>query len=114
MSRFESPRKIGLINIRPVGVKAYTPAYKAIRGYAGLKLGYSLGYERNSYNISYHKDSWEYTEKHSYYNKEHFFGLDFSLGVQLHKNIAIGYNLNYITNPDGGLVNNMAKISLLF
>ena len=114
MSRFESPGKIGLINIRPVGVKAYTPANKAIRGYAGLKIGYSLGYERNSYNIIYYKDSWEYTEKHSHYNKEHFFGVDFSLGIQFHKNFAIGYNLNFIINGKEELVNHMAKFSYLF
>ena len=114
MTHFESPGNIGLVNIRPLGVKAYTPAYKAIRGYAGLKLGYSFGYEKYYYNEYFHINNQTYFETHSRYDKEHFFGLDFSLGVQFHKNIAIGYNLNYITNSDGGLVNHMAKISFIF
>jgi len=114
MSRFESPGKIGLVNIRPLGVKFYTPASGAIRGYAGLKLGYSLVYEKEYYNIIYFKENWEYTEKHSSYFTEHLFGLDFSVGVQFHKNIAIGYNLNFITNNNGELVSHMAKVSFLF
>lgn len=114
MTHFESPGNIGLVNIRPLGVKAYTPAYKAIRGYAGLKLGYSFGYEKYYYNEYFHINNQTYFETHSRYYKEHFFGLDFSLGAQFHKNIAIGYNLNYITNSDGGLVNHMAKISFIF
>ena len=114
MTRFESPENIGLVNIRPLGVKAYTPAHKAIRGYVGLKLGYSFGYEKDYYNKYFYINDNIYYETHSLYYKEHFFGLDFSLGVQFHKNIAIGYNLNYITNGDGGLTNHMAKISILF
>jgi len=114
MTHFESPGNIGLVNIRPLGVKAYTPAYKAIRGYAGLKLGYSFGYEKYYYNEYFHINNQTFFETHSRYDKEHFFGLDFSLGVQFHKNIAIGYNLSYITNGDGGIGNHMAKISFLF
>ena len=114
MSEFKSPGKIGIVNIRPLGVKAYTPAYKAIRGYVGLKLGYTFGYEKYYYNQYFYINNQKYFEAHTNYYKEHFFGLDFSLGVQVHKNIAIGYNLNYITNHDGKLVNHMAKISFLF
>lgn len=113
-ANFESPKNFGLINIRPLGIKAYSPAYKAIRGYAGLKLGYSFGYEKGYYDEYFYIKNKTYRETHTHYYKEHFFGLDFSLGVQFHKNIAIGYNLNYITNNDGGLVNHMAKISFLF
>ena len=114
MSRFESPEKVGLINIRPLGVKLYTPANKYIRAYAGLKLGYSFAYEENYFYLRYEKDTCEYIDSGSYYDKAHYFGLDFSLGIQLHKNIAIGYNLNFNTNDDGDLLNHMAKISFLF
>lgn len=114
MTAFDNPKEIGLVNLRPLGIKGFTPAYKAIRGYAGLNLGYSFAYERDYFYRTYNKETWEYTDKHTFYYKYHFFGLDFSLGVQIHRNIAIGYNLNFITNSDGGVTNHMAKLSFIF
>lgn len=114
MSRFQSPGNVGLINFRPLGIKLFTPACQAIRGYAGLNLGYSFGYERYHYINIYYDDTWEYTDKYTSYYKDHFFGLDFSVGIQFHKNFAIGYNLNFITNSDNRLISHMAKLSYIF
>jgi len=78
-----------------LGARGYTPSWKWIRGYADLNLGYTLGY-------------------YEFYDTEtsHNFGLDFSVGIQLHKRFAIGYNLNF-TAPDQAKTH-MARISLLF
>lgn len=114
MSYFESPGEIGLVNIRPLGIKGYTPAYKAIRGFTGLKLGYSFGYEKYYYYDVFYINNQKYYERSTSYEKGHFFGLDFSLGVQFHKNFAIGYNLNFITNSESSYLHHMAKISILF
>lgn len=114
MTEFESPAKIGLLNFRLLGVRLFTPAYKTIRGYAGLNLGYSLAYLRDYEYSTYIKGDWEYTDKRTKYLTDHLFGLDFSVGVQVHKNIAIGYNLNFITNDGGNTKNHMAKISFIF
>ena len=66
------------------GVRGYTPAYNAIRGFADLNLGYTLD----------------------------GLGMNFSLGIQVHKHYAIGYHLTYIPYDSGAF--HMAKISFLF
>jgi len=122
MTRFKSPAEVGLINFRPIGIRLYSPAYESFRAYAGLKLGYSLVYERVQYYEIYRMNSWDISELISSdnklliysYNTAHFFGLDFCTGIQIHKNIAIGYNLNFIANGNGSLLNHMGKISFLF
>lgn len=114
ISRFESPASIGLVNFRPLGIRFHTPAYGTIRGYAGLKLGYSYGYQKDSYTVITAYSGYEHLEKHTFFYKEHLFGLDFCTGIQFHKNIAVGYNLNFITNNEVKLLNHMAMISFIF
>lgn len=114
MTEFKSPGKIGLLNFRLLGVKLFTPAFNTIRGYAGLNLGYSLAYLKHYEYNTYIEGNWEYTDKRTEYLIDHLFGLDFSVGVQVHKNIALGYNLNFITNDGGNMKNHMAKISFIF
>jgi hypothetical protein len=114
MTEFKSPGKIGLLNFRLLGVRLFTPAYKTIRGYAGLNLGYSLAYLKHYEYNTYIKGEWEYTDKRTDYLIDHLFGLDFCVGVQVHKNISIGYNLNFITNYGENTKNHMGKISFIF
>lgn len=114
MTNFGNPADIGMINFRLLGVKFFTPAYKTIRGYTGLNLGYSLIYEKYYEYDTYIEGEWEYTDKYTKFYTDHHFGLDFSVGVQIHKNIAIGYNLNFVTNDGYKLKNHMAKISFIF
>ena len=99
MSGFDSPADYGQLNLRCLGVRAYTPAFKSFRGYVDLNMGYTLSYY----------DRWDM-------EINHHFGLDFGLGVQLSKHFAIGYNLNYST-PVERYQNNTshwARISFLF
>ena len=96
MSGFDySPADGGALNLRVLGARGYTPSYKWIRGYVDLNMGYSMNY--------YDMKGIE---------TRHNFGLDFSVGIQLHKNIAIGYNLTFVA-PDKGK-SHMARIAFLF
>ena len=96
MSGFQSPADFGQVNFKFLGVRGYTPAYQSIRGYVDLNMGYTLVYY----------DTWGGV------GTSHHFGLDFSVGVQLHKNFAIGYNLNF-TAP-GSAKSHWARFAFLF
>lgn len=98
MSGFYSPEQFGQVNFKLLGARGYTPAYKSIRGYVDLNLGYTLCYFENYWGGGT--------------STSHHFGLDFSVGVQVHKNIAFGYNLNFIA-PDNAK-SHWARISFLF
>lgn len=97
ITNFDCPFDSGILNIKALGVRGYTPSYKWIRGYADLNMGVGLNY--------YEKYWSEETEIDAN------FSLDFGFGVQVHKSVAIGYNLNYLSN---GALGHMAKISFLF
>ncbi len=95
-----NPENFGQLNLKVLGVRGYTPSWKWIRGYADLNMGYTMRYYQTW------KDEYEDT---------HHFGLDFSVGVQLHKRVAIGYNLTYITPADYYRdKTHWARISVLF
>ena len=80
MNNFSSPADVSLINLKLVGVRGYTPSHKWFRGYGDLSLGYSFLYDFGGY---YHR-----------------LGIDLNLGVQLHKNFALGLDLIYCApNP---------------
>lgn len=79
MNNFSSPADVSLINLKLVGVRGYTPSHKWFRGYGDLSLGYSFLYD---FGGCYHR-----------------LGIDLNLGVQLHKNFALGLDLIYCT-PD--------------
>lgn len=98
MSGFDSPGDAGLLNIKLAGVRGYTPSWKWIRGYVDLNMGLGINYYYNGYT-----DDTEVNPN---------FGLDFGVGVQVHKNVAVGYNLNFLA-PDKAK-GHMAKISVLF
>lgn len=71
MNDFSNPRDVGLINLKLLGVRGYTPSYKWLRGYADLCLGYS----------------YEYGDIH------HYLGMDLNLGAQVHKHFAFGIDV---------------------
>ncbi len=75
--------EVGQFNAKFLGVRAHTPTYKSVRGYVDLNLGYTFAY-----------DNREPGEREVRDDVSHNIGVDFGLGVQVHKNIAIGYNLN--------------------
>ncbi|MCH5169289.1 MAG: hypothetical protein J1F27_06565, partial [Prevotellaceae bacterium] len=98
MSGFNSPADAGLLNIKLAGVRGYTPSWKWIRGYVDLNMGLGV-----NYYYDYRTDDTEFNPN---------FGLEFGVGVQVHKNVAVGYNLNFLA-PDKAK-GHMAKISVLF
>ena len=91
--------KSGLLNFKLLGVSGYTPSYKWIRGYADVNLGYTL-----DYNTRYWRG-----ESTSFC---HCFGWQTGLGIQLHKNIAIGCEFVFCT--EGNLYSIGARVSALF
>lgn len=144
------PADAGQMNFKLLGARGYTPAWKAIRGYVDLNLGYTLSYNRGidlsgiedledilgdfgydygdledilgmlgrssapTTRARYSDDYLDYLDNPgSGINVYHHFCLDFGVGVQVHKNVAIGYNLNFLA---GGYKtkSHWAKISFLF
>ncbi|MBQ8865839.1 MAG: hypothetical protein IJ020_06875 [Bacteroidaceae bacterium] len=98
MSGFVSPAEVGQFNFKLLGARGYTPAWKSIRGYVDLNLGYTLYYYER-YDVE----------------AVHNFGLDFGLGVQVHKNVAVGYNLNVLAGGfDEAAKSHWFKVSFLF
>ncbi|MBR5393693.1 MAG: hypothetical protein IK144_01260 [Bacteroidaceae bacterium] len=89
-----SPADYGQVNIKLLGARAYTPSYRWIRGYADLNVGYTIKYGWNTKEPS------------------HYLGLDFGVGLQVHKRFAVGYNLNYL-GPEK-IKEHWAKFSFLF
>ncbi|MBP3688954.1 MAG: hypothetical protein J6I54_03110 [Bacteroidaceae bacterium] len=95
----------GQLNLR-TGVRANTPAYKRIRGYADLNIGYGICFASVP-GFSYYGYSQDGGT-----NVSHDFTLGFGVGVQVHKNIAIGYHLNYYAVASA--TTHWAKISFIF
>ena len=91
ISNFANPSEFFALSIRALGARGYTPSWKWIRGYADLNLGLGVIYDYGDYYCD--------------------FGIDFGIGVQVHKRVAFGYNLNYLASGGTG---HMAKISFLF
>ncbi|MBR4131135.1 MAG: hypothetical protein IKU02_09505 [Bacteroidaceae bacterium] len=107
MSGFCNPREQGLFNLRPLGLRLYTPAHE-FRIYAGLNLGFSFIYANEKGFHPNNQLAWKWKYRQS------CFGLDFKAGIQFHKNIAIGYNLNFIKNKNIKGMGHWGNISVLF
>jgi hypothetical protein len=104
-SGWNSPDKAGSVNFRFLGARGYSPSWKWMRGYVDLNMGYTLGYyDQNN------------GKKDSETETTHHFGLDFGVGLQVHKRFAIGYHMGYVTGyggGDGGTAH-FCKLSVLF
>ena len=94
----KSPNHYGVVNARLGGVRAYLPCIDNIRLYADLALGYTYMYMNYDHLKQHH----------------HLGSFDAGAGIQLHKNLAIGYNLHFIVNGNGHATYHWGKISLLF
>lgn len=79
---WDTPDLGGFVNFRLLGARGYTSSYRWVRGYVDLNLGYTLGYFDFGRSVE----------------TTHHFGLDFGVGIQLHKNVAIGYNMTYLSS----------------
>ena len=109
-SKFCSPKEVGQFNYSPLGIRLHTPIYESIRTFTELNLGYTLIY-MNDQNISipgYGKININGDTLH------HLFGMNFTTGIQFHKNFAIGYNLEFFKNKDMKLFTHWGKILIIF
>lgn len=99
-SRFDSPDDWCQLNIRIGGLRCYTPNWNMIRAYTNFDLGYTM--------------------IHAYGEDEtHHFGFDFGVGIQVHKSITFGYNLNCVAENNVGntgsiTMSHWARIGFVF
>lgn len=93
-----NPTESGMLNLKLLGVSGFTPSYKWIRGFSEVNLGYTLGYESNY---------WRNRTSSIY----HSFGMQFVLGIQLHRNIALGCDYTFCLEANDFLG---ARVSILF
>ena len=93
-----APDEYGQVNIKFLGARCHTPSYKWLRGFVDVNVGYTLRYGNGTKEPSHH------------------LGLDFGVGVQLHKHFAVGYNLNFVgpDKEDGNNKEHWLKFSFLF
>jgi hypothetical protein len=101
MSGWNDPKEFGIVNVRLFGFRLYTPSISSLRFYAELNPGYTHVFLDTK------------TQMYGYL-KGHFFGLDFSAGLQLNKNFALGYNLNYMVNKNGHAISHWGRLSFMF
>ena len=97
-NELKSPDHYGKVNVRLGGVRVYLPCVQNLRFYADVSVGYSFVYL-----------SFPGIKQHS-----HLAGFDASAGLQIHKNLALGYNLNFIVNGSGHATYHWGRISFLF
>jgi len=111
VSGFKSPADDGLLDIKLMGLRGYTPSYKYLRGYVELNVGYSLSYER-IIHLRYPYNNYYFYEEETELDTNHRLGVDLSIGVQVYKRIAIGYNMKF-TDPSLEKTH-FARITILF
>ncbi len=102
----ETPDKVGVVNVRTMGLRAHTDLCKNLGIYADVTPGYTYMY------ASVYVDTYYYS---GYFDsKAHCFGLDVSAGFQLGKHLELGYNLAFYANGDGNSSTHWGRISILF
>ena len=111
----ECPKKFGIVNVRPIGLRYNIPIRGNFKFYAEGMPGYSFVYHETKYiymmwggEIPYYK-----TDKY----KSHCFGLDVSAGFQVLKNLSVGYNYTFLATINDNTDNyhiHWARISLMF
>ena len=106
---FNNPKDGGILNIRPIGLRLYTPIYDGIRVFSEVNFGYSMLYvSEQDYKIP-GIGNLTFDGK-----MLHFFGLGFTAGIQFSKRFAIGYNLDLYKNSDWKLLSHWGTLSYLF
>jgi len=93
-----NPAERGVLNLKLLGVSGFTPSYKWIRGYADVNFGYTFEHY-----------TWYWRGGHT--SLYHGFGLQAGLGIQLHKNIAIGCDYIFCTEEGSTFLG--ARVSVL-
>lgn len=108
ISDFGSPADDGLLDIKLLGMRGYTPSYKALRGFVEFNAGYSFAYERetylyyNNYNLIEEKEL----------DTCHRLAAELNIGIQVHRNIALGYNLKFHSIVSRKM--HLVRVSIIF
>ena len=100
---YDGPSSVGLINVRALGVRLYTPRFEPCRLYAEVTPGYTHAY------LNTYVPGWGNMK-----GTADCFGLDFSAGIEIGKHVALGYNLHYMVNSNAGATTHWGKLSILF
>ena len=77
-----------------------------------MSIGYSFAYERKTYLRYIYKQNDSYYDVMTELDTNHRLGVDLNIGVQVHKRIAIGYNMKFTALSSGKM--HFAKIAVLF
>lgn len=101
--RFETPDKMGIVNIRAAGFRLGGPIYKKLRIYLEATPGYTFMYAKSP--VFY--GNWGRIEK------AHCFGLDCGAGFQYNK-VALGYDFSFFANGNGNSHIHWGRISIIF
>ena len=108
---WEGPANMGVLNLRFVGVRCHTPSFRRFRAYTDINIGYTYEYYRlhcQERLTGGAMNRWYETVEN------HWFGMDLSVGIQVHKNIALGYNCLFLAKKHEADITHMAKVSFLF
>jgi len=108
----ETPDKVGVVNVRTMGLRAHTDLCKNLGVYADVTPGYTYMYSSVHVSNYYYGNGLYYSGDLG--SKAHCFGLDVSAGFQLGKHLELGYNLAFYANGDGNSSTHWGRISILF
>ncbi|MBQ9525400.1 MAG: hypothetical protein IJR69_09835 [Bacteroidaceae bacterium] len=106
--RYETPDKLGIVNVRTAGVRFNVPIYKNFKFYAEATPGYTFMYAKSLEGLGYGRYFWRSTET------AHCFGLDCSAGFQVIKDVTLGYNFSFFANGNGNSHIHWGRISIIF
>ena len=100
---YDGPSSMGIINVRALGIRLYTPELEPCRLFAEVTPGYTHVY------VDSYVPGWGRLK-----GDADCFGLDFCAGIEMGKHVALGYNLDYIVNGNASGTTHWGKISILF
>ncbi len=100
---YDGPSSMGIINIRALGIRLYTPELEPCRLFAEVTPGYTHVY------LDSYISGWGRLKADA-----DCFGLDFCAGIEIGGHFALSYNLDYIVNGNASGTTHWGKVSILF
>ena len=100
---YDGPSSMGIINVRALGIRLYTPELEPCRLFAEVTPGYTHVY------LDSYISGWGRLK-----GDADCFGLDFCAGIEIGRHFALSYNLDYIVNGNASGTTHWGKVSILF
>lgn len=100
---YDGPSSMGIINVRALGIRLYTPELEPCRLFAEVTPGYTHVY------LDSYISGWGRLK-----GDADCFGLDFCAGIEIGGHFALSYNLDYIVNGNASGTTHWGKVSILF